>query len=378
MKRGYDLVVIGGGVVGLWTALHAARSGLSVALLERCDRLGAMASGRNSGVLHSGLYYVPGSLKAKHCVPGRHLSVAFLREQGVPFSICGKYIVPAATREQDIWTQDTPAIDAGHYEELERLRALAQTNGVEEAVIRRRDQPFLRAPWVLHIGCTGIVDLPAYMDALERAVRRSGVAVFLGRTCVAGEAGRVLARSESATAAEEFTAGSIVNAAGLYCDAVADMFGLPGFEVRPNKGSYFQLRFALPVQTLVYPLPSEHSGFLGIHYTPDMRGNAWAGPNTAWAAGKSDMTPEGNREAFFQGLSAILPNAYKADDLLGPSKMGLRARLYENGAACRDFVIREQPAGVCHLLGIESPGLTCAPSLARDALARLGVLKGLV
>src|SRR5579871_2302668 len=311
MKRAYDVIIIGGGVVGLWTALLAARAGRSVCLLERCDRLGAMTSSRNSGVLHSGLYYTPGSLKARHCVRGRQLSVEFLREQRVPFAICGKYIVPAATLEGDA----SGTISDG-YEELERLRDLARTNGVEKVAIRRSDQPFLRTEWVLHVGCTGIVDLPAYVEALERAALQSGVAIFRNRTCVAGEAGRVIARSEGAPSVdEEFTADGLVNSAGLYADEVAALFGLSGFEVRPNKGSYFQLRFPLHVQTLVYPLPSHHSGFLGVHYTPDMRGMAWAGPNSIWAASKSDFTPEADREAFFDGLNRIVRN-YTMEDLI--------------------------------------------------------------
>lgn len=369
VKRSYDVIVIGGGVVGLWTALLAAQSGRSVALLERCDRLGAMTTSRNSGVLHGGLYYTPQSLKAKHCVCGRHLSVEFLREQGVPFSICGKYIVPAAT--QDL---DGTASTADGDEALERLRNLAQTNGVEDVDIRHSDQPFLHPERVLHVGCTGIVDLPAYVKALERALRQSGGEIFLKHTCVEAEAGRILARSDNeASVDEEFRADCIVNSAGLYADEVARMFGLTGFEVRPNKGSHFQLRVPLPVQTLVYPLPSPHSGFLGVHYTPDMQGMAWAGPNTADAEDKEDFTPDADRSAFFDGLKQIVRN-YTVADLIGPNKAGLRARLYENGTACTDFVIRQYPAGVCHLLGIESPGLTSAPSLAQEALRLLGTL----
>lgn len=373
MKHQYDVIVIGGGVVGLWTALRAARSGQSVALIERCGGLGTMSSSRNSGVLHGGLYYPPGSLKARHCVQGRRLSVTFLREEGVPFAICGKYIVPAATREGD--EAAAPRNEQEEQGELDELRERAVTNGVEDVALVRSDQPFLCEGWVLHVRCTGIVDLPAYMAALERAVRRSGVEIFLNHLCIAGEAGRIIVRDESEISAGKertLTAGGIVNAAGLYADAVAALFGLTGYEVRPNKGSYFQLRRPLPVRTLVYPLPSHHSGFLGVHYTPDMGGGAWAGPNTSWAAGKSDFTPEGDRAAFYDGLSRIL-RGYTTEDLIGPNKAGLRARLYENGTACTDFVLREHPQGVCHLLGIESPGLTSAPSLAGEVLTRLGI-----
>lgn len=369
MKREYDVIVIGGGVVGLWTAFLTARSGQSVALLERCDQLGSMSSSRNSGVLHSGIYYTPGSLKAKHCLQGRHRSVAFLREEGVPFVICGKYIVPAVTWESD----ELPVAPLDERAALEALLELAQTNGVEDVAIIQSDQSFLYAEWALHVRCTGIVDLPAYMQALERTVRRSDVAIFLNYTCIAGEAGRVVARNNNGDEELTLIAPCIINSAGLYADTVAEMFGLSGFEVRPNKGSYFQLRSPLPVRTLVYPLPSQHSTFLGVHYTPDMQGNAWVGPNSVWAASKTDFTPEGERDAFYGGLSRIL-RGYTVEDLIGPSKVGIRSRLYENGVPCTDFIIREQPTGVCHLLGIESPGLTSAPSLAQEALTHLGVL----
>jgi L-2-hydroxyglutarate oxidase LhgO len=389
--RKYDVLVIGGGVVGLWTAFLAAKTGAAVAILERNDTLGRGVATRNSGVLHSGLYYEAGSLKAEHCIRGRHMAVPFLQEQGVPFALCGKYIVPTVA-ERGAAEHDSNSTDEAA---LQRLQERANINGVEEVEIVSVDRaclPFLRATRALRVGCTGIVDLPAYVAALEQAARKAGAEIFPNRQCVAAEGGsgsacRILTRrtplgtdadhpgpqSDPGLGEEEFTADRVVNAAGLYADAVARMFGLVGFEVRPNKGSYFRLRFPLPGQTLVYPLPSHHMGFLGIHYTPDLRGNAWAGPDTSPAAEKWDFMPTADRAAFHDGLSRIV-SGYAPDDLIGPEKAGLRARLFENNVPRTDFVLREQPGGVFHLLGIESPGLTSAPSLAREVLTRLGVL----
>ena len=284
--------------------------------------------------------------------------------------------VRGSRRQSGGRTRRTTANDAERRAELEDYRDRALGNGAEDVAIIDCDLPFLLAREALYVGCTGIVDLPAYADALERAVRRSGAEVYLSHSCIAGEAGRIVISNDSpASFSEEISlsAGVIVNAAGLYADAVAGLFGLNGYSVVPNKGSYFQLAFPLPIQTLVYPLKSRRSGFLGIHYTPDMNGGAWAGPNTSEAAGKADFAPAGERAAFFNGLSRIV-RGYTESDLIGPTRCGLRSRLFENGVACEDFVIREHPKGVVHLLGIESPGLTSAPSLAEEVLTRLGIL----
>ncbi|MBL8018302.1 MAG: FAD-dependent oxidoreductase [Leptospirales bacterium] len=360
-----DVVVIGAGLIGTWIAYECANRGLVVALCDQSDPPGDGISGRNSGVLHAGLYYTPGSLKAKHCIRGRKLAIDFFENYNVPYMVCGKLITAGEPSHAD------------DEETILKIKANAEASGAEGIEILQnpgRMFPGVRGKLALHSAGTGVVDAAAYLKRLYRAAEESGVTILAGRTFVEGHAGEVTLENPAGER-ETIQCGAIINAAGLESDTVARNFGVDRFEIRPNRGEYFRLRKNLDQQILVYPLPHTDSTALGVHYTFHLNGDSYAGPNSIWAETKADYRVTASREEFHRSLSRIL-DGYTLDDLQ-PGYSGLRPRLFENGNAIKDFVILEQPARVVHMLGIESPGLTSAPSLAREVCDLLLGEKGI-
>ena len=344
-----DVLVIGGGVVGLWTAWTLALSGKTTVVCDIND--GSSVSERNSGVLHAGLYYKKDSLKALHCVRGRVLTEEFLKKYDVPFEICGKLVIGSGPQSLD---------------RLETLRKNALVNGATHLeIIEHPGKLFagVRGNAALHSKGTGVVDVSAYLRKLKFLCEEAGVIFLPGRKAAAYDGKEVFL--EDGKAGERIAARHIVNAAGLYCDDVATMFGLNQYRIIPNRGEYYRLRRPLPFHKLIYPEPpgTGHAE-LGVHYTFHMNGEAYAGPNSIPAESKTDYTIKETAENFHRSLSAIL-DGYRLEDF-APGYSGLRPRLFEHGLPVKDFVIREKPAGVWHLLGIESPGLTSAPSLANQ------------
>ena len=361
-----DLLIIGSGIIGSWVALVAARRGLVTAVCDQSADPRDGITGRNSGVLHAGLYYEPGSRKARHCIRGRALAVEFALDRNVPFEICGKLI--ATGRSAD------PHADQEAEARLLALRDNALACGAEGLVLLSkpgRTYPHVLGALALHSIHSGVIDVPAYHAAVRFAAEEAGAIFLLGRQCRALGSGRaeLLSIREQEAGVESIECGAIVNAAGLQADVVAGLAGLNGYEVRPNRGEYYRLRRALPFRKLVYPLPSTSSTALGVHYTFHMNGDAYAGPNSIWADHKADYRITMARREFSESLAGIL-DSYAEDDL-EPGYSGLRPRLFLDNAPVREFVIEEQPARVLHLLGIESPGLTASPALAEEVVDRL-------
>jgi L-2-hydroxyglutarate oxidase LhgO len=350
-----DVLVIGAGFVGSWIALEAARRGLSVAMCDSSARPGDGVSGRNSGVLHAGIYYAPGSLKAKHCVAGRILAEEFCKSHSVPYSICGKIITTGAHASVADVTR------------LESLLKNAEACGASG--LRIIENPGAICPGVLGKTAllserTGVVDVPAYLRAVHHAAEEAGAFFLPGRHFHSFNGKAAVLKNVEAT--EEIEAACIVNAAGLASDEVARAFGVDGFEIRPNRGEYFRLRRKLEKDILVYPLPHTDSTALGVHYTFHLNGDAYAGPNSLWAEHKEDYRVTASAEDFARSLGTILAGYSAAD--LEPGYSGLRPRLFKDGQSVKDFVIHRQPANAIHMLGIESPGLTSSPSLAREVV----------
>ncbi len=374
MTTDVETIVIGAGVVGLAVGRALALQGQEVIVLERHDLIGSETSSRNSEVIHAGLYYPPGSLRAKLCVAGKHMLYRFCADNGVTAKRCGKLLV--ATRPEEL-------------DKLADISRTAKRNGVDDLVAltgaqARALEPEAKCEAALLSPSTGVIDSHGYMVALEGYVTTHGGQVVL-KTVVtklerAGD-GTFIVGIESDGVADRITCRRLVNAAGLgACTLGAMLFGedatAGGYQVPkmyPAKGHYFSLATRSPFQRLIYPMPQ--GAWLGLHLTLDVAGKAKFGPDIEW---KDDVSyyfedPEGARTAtFYREVRRYWPGL--PDGALQPDYTGVRPKIYREGEPAADFAIHgPQMHGMTNfvgLYGIESPGLTSSLAIA-DMVADL-------
>jgi L-2-hydroxyglutarate oxidase len=381
-------VVVGGGILGLATARELALRGDRITLLEKEDHWAAHQTGHNSNVVHAGLYYAPGSFKARMSVAGNRSIVEFAREHGVPVEVCGKLVV---------------ATDPS---ELPGLRALAQrasANGVPAKLIEPAEaheyEPEVACVAALRVETTGIIDFSGICAALARELTELGADLRLSTPALGireGAGGGV----EVATGTAVLRADVLVNCAGLHSDRVARMAGLtPRATIVPFRGEYFTLKpeAAHLVRGLVYPVPDPTLPFLGVHLTRMLDGTVHAGPNAVLALRREgyrwrDLSPRDLAEVarfpgiwklarkyprtavdevvrslstrrFARSLARLVPAVGKED--LVRAGAGVRAQaLLRDGTLVQDFIIESAPYQV-HVLNAPSPGATCALEIAR-------------
>lgn len=363
-----DVAVVGAGVIGLAVARALAARGREVFVLDAERFVGFHTSSRNSEVVHAGLYYPPGSWKARLCLEGRRALYAYCAERGIPHARLGKLVV--ATRAEEIPT-------------LERIAANARANGVEDLTWLSGEEVQVLEPAVSAVRgflspSTGIVDSHSLMAALRSDAEARGAQVVLRTPVLSGRVSgdRLLLRlGGEEPGAVRFRA--VVNAAGPWAQTVARTLEGLAPETIPAqhfaKGHYFVLRGPSPVRRLVYPVPVP--GGLGTHVTLDLDGRARFGPDVAWIPGVDYAFDEGRAPAFARSIRAYLPEVKEED--LQPGYTGVRAKLSGPGEPAADFLI-QGPAehgvpGLVNLYGIESPGLTAALALAEVVAAQVAV-----
>ena len=361
-----DCIVIGAGVIGLAVARALARRGREVVILERERQFGMHTSSRNSEVIHAGIHYEPGSLKAKLCVSGRDLLYRYCAERGIGHRRCGKFTV--ATSEEQLAV-------------LQQIEANARANGVFDlewldAEQAARAEPQLTCVRALSSPSTGIIDSHAYMHALLADAEASGAVVAYGSTVTALVPARAGIEIHVGGAVPAARAGLVVNCAGLHAHEVAAAFeGFPAEripKVSYAKGSYFALSGASPFSRLVYPAPRA-GGHLGIHMTIDLAGAARFGPDTEWVE-SIDYSVDPQRVSIFaEVIRSYWPRLDAAR--LYPAYAGIRPKISGPGEATRDFCISGPEdhgvAGMVNLFGIESPGLTASLALGEYIAAMI-------
>ncbi|MFB0907432.1 MAG: L-2-hydroxyglutarate oxidase [Spirosomataceae bacterium] len=385
----YDVIVIGGGIVGLATALRLKeqKPTIRIIVIEKENEVAAHQTGNNSGVIHSGLYYKPGSLKAKNCIEGYHQLLDFCKQEDIPYDLCGKIVV--ATRKEQLPILDD-LFERGQQNGLQNLKML----NVEEM---REIEPHVKGLKAIKVPQTGIIDYKLVSQKMADKIRSLDAEIRLGERV--SSISEVEGRSTVVTNKGSYEGKLIVNCAGLYSDKVAQMTEKEPIDIRitPFRGEYFELKSEKQhlVKHLIYPVPDPNFPFLGVHFTRMINGGIEAGPNAVmafrregykqldfkfselwetltwpgfqkvavkyWQTGLGEMYRSFSKGAFTKALQELIPEI-QADDLI-PGGAGVRAQACDRtGGLLDDFAIIENKQAI-NVLNAPSPAATSALSI---------------
>ncbi|MCW5921493.1 MAG: L-2-hydroxyglutarate oxidase [Saprospiraceae bacterium] len=392
----HDIVIAGGGIVGLATALQLQRSNprLRIAILEKESRVAAHQSSRNSGVIHSGIYYKPGSLRATNCKRGYDLLLQFCRENGVPFEICGKIIVATAEDERE-------RLDKIYRRGIENgLRGIRKISAAEA----REIEPHVRAVEAVWVPQAGIVDYGEVARKYAEIFQKNGGEIFTEQKvkAVRAQSTEVFVQTEN----QVFAGKIFVNCAGLYSDKIATLTGeKPDLQILPFRGEYYELKPEREhlVRNLIYPVPNPNFPFLGVHFTRMIHGGIEAGPNAVlafrregysrwdlniteltetlsypgfrkiarryWRDGWAEMKRSYSKRHFVFALQRLVPEI-SAEDII-PGRSGVRAMACDHaGNLLDDFLIltRSRIVNVCNA---PSPAATASLAVGETAAERV-------
>ena len=399
--RTESILVVGGGIVGLATAyrLQEAFADTAVTVLEKENGLGRHQSTHNSGVLHAGLYYKPGSAKARLAVRGIRQMTAFCKAHGIAHEICGKLVVATSDAEAG---RLTALFERGSKNGLRNLRLLSASQ-------IREIEPHAAGMAAIHVPEEGIVDYAAVVEALAKTIRSRGGTIITG-----AEVKRL--RSEgnqwlASTSQGEFKADFLLNTAGLHCDRVCKMAGEdPGSRIVPFRGEYFRLRPGAEhlVRNLIYPVPNPQFPFLGVHFTRLIHGGIEAGPNAVLALSRegyrktdfnfkdtfdaltypgflrfvqrhfrmcvSETVRSYSKNVFCQSLQALVPEVRSVD--LATGGAGVRAQaLHPAGSLVEDFQLIPGPRAL-HVVNAPSPAATASLAIGEEITAAVAQIRG--
>jgi L-2-hydroxyglutarate oxidase len=385
----YDVVIVGGGIVGLATGLkiQSKMPKLKIAVLEKEDQLAKHQTGNNSGVIHSGLYYKPGSLKATNCITGYHELIKFCKEEKIPFEITGKVVV--ATREEQ-----KPILKGLFERGLQN--GLTGTREISLAELKEYE-PHCAGVAAIHVPQTGIVDYYRVALAYGRKILQQGGEILLNHKVLKISIKDGLNYIE--TSNKTFEAKLVINCAGLYSDKVAQMSEAEKIDVKiiPFRGEYYKLKSDREylVKNLIYPVPDPNFPFLGVHFTRMMKGGVEAGPNAVlafkregykksqinlaelgetlawpgfqkvaakyWQTGFGEIYRSFSKAAFTRALQELIPEIQESDLVEGGA--GVRAQACDRtGGLLDDFAIREY-ANAINVLNAPSPAATSSLSI---------------
>jgi len=370
MSQILDCIVIGAGVVGLSCARRFAMAGQEVVILDKADGIGTETSSRNSEVIHAGIYYAPGSLKAKTCVQGKHLLYDYCQTRDIHHKKTGKMIV---------------ARDDSQLPALKKIEANALANGVSDLYYLNqteitRLEPEVKAEIALFSPSTGIIDSHSFMLSLLGEAQSCGAMLAVRSEVVDGkveEDGIELTVRCEGNSIEQLRAKRVINSAGLMAPKLARTIkGFPLDKIPRDylcKGHYFTINKRSPFKHLVYPVP--HSAGLGVHVTLDLGGNLRFGPDTEWVENINYDVDLNRAESFYAAIREYWPNL--EPDSLQPAYSGIRPKIVGPGEPAGDFIIQGPRdhliPGWVNLFGIESPGLTASLAIADRVYEELSV-----